>query len=389
MLWAAAIVALVAVFLDFVLPRLRPPKRLLARIDEVSARFAAGQDPTEAELMECGLAVLRLYRVLSYMNFTGDNRRFSALHRATFYLAANQVAAMRHPEHNAWPVHSELRRLVLPTLQTIETAQESFRHLALITPALLAGNGELAERSYRQLPPTLARVALHWMRVVRAQGHGNPEGALAETVLQRVEAVSEHQAPPLSAEQHWALSASRYTWDEFGEPRLAALAPPAACRMSLASFWEIHDSKSAMNMLGWLSEEGHRGRLGAELRPEVLDQLPVSKQRFLQQNVDQLRKHMILAWDAVRLIETAREAVKAGYLDEPTAWEFILPAAAALRAEYGSWRELSEDFMLGWRYWDEQHRLEPWTRAEMEWLTSPGGPWANLGWELVAPRAMA
>ena len=386
MLWAAAIVAVVAVFLDFVLPRLRPPRRLLARIDEVSARFAAGQDPTEAELMECGLAVQRLYRVLCFMNLKPDNRRFSALHRATFYLAANQLAAMRHPEHGEWPLRSELRGLVLPTLQTIETTQEPFRQLALITPALLAGNGELAERSYRQLPPTLARVALHWMRQVRSQGRGKPEGTVAETLLRRLD-VTQHAAPPLSAEQHWALSAARLTWEEFGEPRLAALAPPAACRMLLSAWWDVHDSRSAMNILGWLSEEGHRGRLGADLRPESLDQLPVSKQRFLKENVDQLRRHMILAWDACRLIEVARDAFKAGYLDEATAWGFILPAAAALRAEYGSWRELGEDFLLGWKYWDENHQVDPSMRAQLEWLSE--GPWATVCWELVTPRALA
>jgi hypothetical protein len=32
---------------------------------------------------------------------------------------------------------------------------------------------------------------------------------------------------------------------------------------------------------------------------------------------------------------------------------------------------------------------DPSTRAQLQWLTSPGGPWASLGWELVAPRALA
>ena len=390
MFWVLTVsVVVVAVCLDFVLPRLRPPRGLLARIDEVSARFAAGEDPTEAELMECGLAVQRMYRVLAFMNLTPDNRRFSALHRATLYLAANQVAAMRHPEHGEWPVRSDLRGLVLPALLTIETSQEPFRQLALITPALLAGNGELAERSYRQLPPALARVALHWMRLVRARGRGNPEGSVAETLLRRLD-VAEARAASLTAEQHWALCASRFTWEEFGEPRLASLAPPAACRMGLAAFWDVHDSKSAMNVLGWLSEEGHRARLRAELRPESLGELPASKQRFLQAHVDQLRRHLILAWDACRLIEVARDAVKAGYLDETTAWSFILPAAAALRAEYRSWRELGEDFLLGWLYWDDHHQLDSSVRAQLEWLSqSPEGPWAALGWELVTPRAMA
>ncbi len=374
----------------FVFPRLRPPERWLARIDEVSARLAAGHDPTDEELEECGRALNRLYRRFCLMNLTLKNRRFSALHRAIFYLYANKLSAMGHPEHGEWPLRSELRGLVLESLQALEPANEPWLQLALITPALLAGDGVLAAESYRKLPPALARVAQYWVRDVHVRWGDSPEGAKAAAWLRGL-GDTEHRVPGLTPEQYWALVATcDPSLAEFAEPSLAALAPPAACRMILAKWWDVGDAQGALSILQWLSEAGHRANLVAELADLGAVGISEAKRRFLQENQPGLRRHLILAWDLCRSIGFARTAVKAGFLDEATAWNFILPAARALRGEYGSWRELGDDYLLGYRYWDDHQQVESLMLTRVEWLKhSPDSPWNTLDWGVFIARAQA
>lgn len=296
---------------------------------------------------------------------------------------------MGQPEHGEWPLRSEVRAVVVAGLQALEPSHDPLRQLALITPALLAGDGVRAAESYRKLPPALARVAQYWVRDVRVRWGDSPEGAKAAWLRGLGE--TEHHAARLTPEQYCALVATcDPSLAEFAEPSLADLNPPAACRMILARWWAVADAQDALNILRWLSEAGHRANLVAELADLGAAGISEGKRRFLEEHQPSLRRHLILAWDLCRLIGVARTAVKAGFLDEATAWGFILPAARALRGEYGSWRELGDDSLLGYRYWDDHQQVESLMLTRVEWLKqSPDSPWNKLDWEVLIPRAQA
>ena len=73
---------------------------------------------------------------------------------------------------------------------------------------------------------------------------------------------------------------------------------------------------------------------------------------YVARNRAALARHRILAWDLCRLISVARGAHTLGLLSAEETWGLVLEAGRRLRAEYGSWKELGDDFLLGLGFWD-------------------------------------
>src|SRR5262245_6928187 len=99
-------------------------ERGLATIEVTAAGFLRGRAPSEEELGVAGLAVQKLYQHFSLTDGTDDNSRFSPPHRASFYLYAVKVAALGHPDHNAWPLMASIRRNVQKPLLAMPGALE-------------------------------------------------------------------------------------------------------------------------------------------------------------------------------------------------------------------------------------------------------------------------
>ena len=115
-----------------------------------------------------------------------------------------------------------------------------------------------------------------------------------------------------------------------------------------------------------------------------MDELVPETRAFLREHESRLREYRIVAFDLCRLVGLARTAHRAGYVDEPTAWRFILPAALKLQTTYPSWRALADDFLLGNRYIAEGHQSDPSVEGNVEWLKqSPSSPWQMLQWRNV------
>jgi hypothetical protein len=72
---------------------------------------------------------------------------------------ALKLAALDHPDHNAWPVMSGVRGQLWGTLQKRLGTGDTWLHLCAIQPALMQGQVEQALKSYSRIEgdPFLSR----------------------------------------------------------------------------------------------------------------------------------------------------------------------------------------------------------------------------------------
>jgi hypothetical protein len=143
-------------------------------------------------------------------------------------------------------------------------------------------------------------------------------------------------------------------------------------------------------MMDWLANEGHRTafkELHAALYPATEGQgvsIPedaVAVAPFVVRNHARFKNGSLVAWDFARLINVARFGFTAGYLPEAEAWEVILKAAKELAIEYASWEELSDNYLLGFSYWQDGAEPDQFLAEAANWLkTDPASPWQMLPW---------
>jgi hypothetical protein len=202
---------------------------------------------------------------------------------------------------------------------------------------------------------------------------------------------------PLRAAQLWALAAganlARLNGSSLTSLHTGRL--PMVSRRILRVWWGVVDRMTLRNALERLAAKGHRAQfaelhalLGAAalslegrvaLRRAGLLGRPVVE--FVRRNHARFKNGDLVAWDFCRLINVARYGYSAGYLPEEEAWGAILAAARVLQREYGSWAELSENYLLGFSYWQEGGAPDRWLAEAADWLAeSPESPWRNLRW---------
>jgi hypothetical protein len=164
----------------------------------------------------------------------------------------------------------------------------------------------------------------------------------------------------------------------------------------LKSDWEVTDRASALNAIKSLREQGHRADFNLMLKHvSKLDDNGFT--RFLIQNArePELRNQFklvyahrnsignksIIAWDYCRLIYLAECAFRAGYLTEKEAWAEIMPATRIIQATFSSWRDMSDNYLLGREFWSgsTEPRIIEATRYL---LSAPQSPWSTLPWKL-------
>jgi Protein of unknown function (DUF1266) len=368
-------------------------RRGLELIDLAARGLLVGREITGGALTECGEAFTQLFRYLQKRSGTDNNQRFAVADRAAFYLYAVKLAALEHPDHNAWPLRASIRAGLVKSLRPmLGLTQDAWTQLAFITPALVARDVDLAERLYRKLPPILAQIARQWINETvigyRDFNHIPSSTRLLAALGAATPSIPPATADPLAPDQRWAISVAVYP-SYASDPRagLADPLPPAVCRLALVRWWEVTDPESAIGMLEWLLDRGHREELARELDLLSTDELSPAKRAFLIENETELREHQIAAWDLCRLVNVARSAYKAGHIDEPTAWHFILAAARELRDTYASWSDLGDDYLLGLRYFADDHQADPTHRASVEWLQrAPSSPWRTIAWDAESRR---
>jgi Protein of unknown function (DUF1266) len=352
-------------------------------IDPVLAKARAGGEPTDHELEQCRASFAALYEALSARHGTDDNTRFSKEHQADFYVEALKLSALRHPEHDAWPVMAGVRKQAWSALQKRTSSGDPWVALCAIQPALLQGQVKDALHCYSKIEgdPFLSQLAIAWANDAVMAFSAYNHAPSAQEFLSAIRGAAPWSAPELvmAEGRRWPLLAAIYPFlsrDPRG--RLADPRPAAAVRVQLKRDWEVTDREEALACIGWLRDVGHRSELASELESSG----PAEDERghYVAQNRAALERHGILAWDLCRLISVARAAHTLRLLDERETWDAVLDAGNRLREEYASWSELGDDFLLGCGFWnpDSVQNGAPYV-SMVRWLQKdPRSPWQRV-----------
>jgi Protein of unknown function (DUF1266) len=199
----------------------------------------------------------------------------------------------------------------------------------------------------------------------------------------------------LTIPQLWAIAAGAnllFQDSRFDHLELGGTA--AEARDMLRQQWRVTGPSAAEPLLDSLATVGHTAVLRAIL-PKVSALTPprfeqwVAEQRpdlrrllrFAYEHRTEFKDGELLGWDLARLINVARAEYKVGWIDEATAWKHIMPAARRLQRAYSSWQELSDNYLLGRRFWGGHDETQPRFETRARWLTTdPHSPWRRLAW---------
>jgi hypothetical protein len=205
---------------------------------------------------------------------------------------------------------------------------------------------------------------------------------------------SPQSASSLSSAELWSLAAGGVLTQNSGDPfdRLDMRYSGKTSRICLVDWWGVTDRPSLIGRMEWLLSEGHRAGLETRL-PEVAElllsvkhgeQIHLSQQdEFIVNHLHLLKRFRFTAWDHCRLINVARWGHSAGFITEAEAWAWIKKAALVLRLEYSSWKDIGDDFLLGYRYWSLNAVPIPSVPEAYEWLVHhAGSPWKNIPWDI-------
>ncbi len=204
---------------------------------------------------------------------------------------------------------------------------------------------------------------------------------------------------PLTPVELWAVAAGAnlsITW----ERQLDALALPNGqekAREVLGRQWSVHGADDARQTFDWLRHQGHSAEFEQILHAlegvpaEKIESFVAAQDRhirravlFVSEHGSELKGGTLTAWDTVRLSFLARATFTAGWIDEAAAWDVALEAARKLQRSYGSWAELSRNFLLGREFWGEASPESMAAfRKNADWLlTHERSPWTQLPWDL-------
>jgi hypothetical protein len=366
--------------------------KLEPALDALIERRRAGGELSDADLEQCGDDFASYYSLLTKVHKTESNLSFPKEHRADFYLNAVRLAALGHPEHNAWPTMSGVRKKALPVLRArLESRDDPWLRLCILTPALLEGDVSLALASYErfQHDPFFRQLSLMWVReaVVGLPKHNRVKAC--EEFLSKVAPESPWESSgDVRPEHRWVLLCSVFP-SLAVDPRtqLGDTRAPATVRAQMRSSYEIVDRESAWRTIDWLANEGHREELSAML--EAKDLPKSSRSRYVRLYADELKKHRIRAWDLGRLVALARATLTAGFLTRDEVLDVVDQVGCHLRAEFKSWDEFAEDYVLGVqyaygkRYPDDDYLIELARRLQR----APDSPWRRLAFGTGAPTS--
>lgn len=380
-------------FLDKLLGRRQPKVDLPAQkkgteavLDAVLSHLRAGHALSDADLVNVANAMGALWRALCAQHGTEDNTRFPAEDQAYYLAQALKAAAIGHPNHDAWPVMSDLRRHVHDTFkQQLAAKEDPWLHVCAVMPALLQKDVKAAQASFRriQADPFYRTLVLTWANYAESAFSPYNDVPSVSAFLAGIPDNDPWNPTTklLDDEARFPLLASVYPFLprdprlEVSDPREAAIS-----RLQLQRDWNITDRDTAWGMLEWLRDEGHRSHLAKDLAHE--GEPETAEHRYVRLHRAALQRHQILAWDLSRLTSVARAALGAGYLEANETWTIVRDAGQTLRAEYVSWDAFADDFLLGMGYWDTDAAAPdtPYP-AMVRWLKeSPRSPWKRMPW---------
>ncbi|WP_142683613.1 DUF1266 domain-containing protein [Chitinophaga polysaccharea] len=220
-----------------------------------------------------------------------------------------------------------------------------------------------------------------------------------------------NQHSRLDAAQQWAVACGadvafvnrQYLND------LSTGAGKEQCREHLLEWWDIRDTATMQEKLGWLLESGHRIEYDiiwqainavsmkeskAFLREhiatnELEEAVVMERLRNTRDALDLFRKRKLISenlqpdmliWDFARIINLSRLGYDAGYTSYEQSNEYILACVPLIKRTYSSWKQLSVSYQFARCVWNgvEMGSFDI-LRNNMEYLLSaPESPWVQL-----------
>ena len=201
---------------------------------------------------------------------------------------------------------------------------------------------------------------------------------------------------PLTPARRWGLVAGgllthvnqggyESLWFSYGATR---------ARNCLREGWSVSNEQQLMRVCEWLIRCGHRVPceqtcqfVRAMQAGTVLydpNHKDIELFRWVARNMAQLEKSRLIAWDFTRVINVARWGFTSGYIQEATAWQWIMKAAVSLQKSFNGWDEIGQDFLLGLSYWSDGAPPDPAFVAAYDILSkSPSSPWQMIPWRIA------
>ncbi|WP_404418075.1 YbeU/YbeR family protein [Marinospirillum sp.] len=170
---------------------------------------------------------------------------------------------------------------------------------------------------------------------------------------------------------------------------------------TLNSYWQVYTASDCLQLIYWLGGQGQRyawqldfawlKNSDAEDRQTWREELPEGFEGYadLMEELaleDKLELD-VAAWDWVRMADLALAGYLAGYLTSSQWRSFALVALWLLRSRYGSWEELADSYLLGYRLWQTQTDFSLSPELEVTWqqlLTLPFSPLQQLDWQALS-----
>ncbi len=187
-------------------------------------------------------------------------------------------------------------------------------------------------------------------------------------------------------------------------------------RVAFANQWDASDRESALDVLQWLKNTGHRqiydnnrklmdhyawyemeDRIKAHV-PELLNaqnddeaeeliykslsfyfNMKHASRIYQEDNVFESQyPETICAWDYGRLVNVACWCVDCGYIDEDEAWEYIEFAYQEVKKTYNSWSEFAHSYLFGRHVWNiEDIGNDTMKDIVHVLLNNPESPWVK------------
>lgn len=150
-------------------------------------------------------------------------------------------------------------------------------------------------------------------------------------------------------------------------------ADPEFLKVNLEEAYDITDTQSALDILNWLAEEGHRVHFDSFKGVFADPTLPVYTEDMDDEDIEITQAHIsnlagaasaliaddfiqsgrdyvnkdITAWDMGRLVNLSRACYDLGYIDRDTAWGYIEAAYRLCKEVYATWKELAIGYTIG------------------------------------------
>jgi len=164
---------------------------------------------------------------------------------------------------------------------------------------------------------------------------------------------------------------------------------------SMAEWWGVYSTDSAIETLEWLFDEGHRvhydkiinaKKNGSYLHPDVLsydenmnETLDVLIKNQIIVDKSDLNNISILAWDMGRSVNVARWCFDCGYITKEKAWNYINRAHTYSKQIYNSWEEFSTGYIVGRAMWSgDPDVVEDVITDVQSLLNDVDSPWKNI-----------